>query len=374
MIHRSICVSLGCLLVMSGLVSAADEVVKVTVAPAKIEGATQQITLPASLEPLERTSIYGKVTGYLAERPVDIGSRVKAGQVIAKIAVPEMEQQVKLAEAKVVAAKAAVTKAAAYAAVKKVTHDRLAELYKVEKGAVAQLEVEVAAADYTAARAEAEAAKANVEVAVAEVNSLKAMLDYAVIHAPFDGVITQRQMDIGALITAGATTKPIFEVAQTNVLRLTFDVPERLLSSLSQGQKVKFGVEAMPGGSFSGALSRSAGQVDPRTRTMRAEVDVKNDDGKLAPGMYGTVKFGVADLKNTVVVPATAVRSSGGSAAVFVVDNGVAKKTPVMVLIDDGKETAVSGAVAVGAQVVTAGPADLADGARVEARVAEAAK
>lgn len=339
----------------------------VAVAAPRTAGITGEIALPASLEPFERVSLYGKLTGFLTDLSVDVGDAVKTGQVVAKISIPEMERQLQVCQAQIAAAKAEVAKAQANVNLKKVKHDRLAQLYKTEQGAVAELDVEIAAAEHKAAEAEMGVAQSRIASAQADSEQIKTMMGYRTIAAPFDGVITQRWLDNGSLVQA-AGPKAIVEVMRVSKLRMGFDMPERIIACLNPQQKLRYTIEAIPGKSWEGALARTTGSLRSDSRTLRGQIDVDNASGWLYPGQYGTVRVPLASLKNVAAVPAPAVRSAAGQASVLSVVEGRIKRVPVIVLIDDGKEAVVSGELSAQIPVITAGPGDMAEGQPVQIR------
>jgi RND family efflux transporter MFP subunit len=380
--------------------------VTVTVAQARSVDVSHEVVLPGQLEPFERVMVFAKVTGYIAEISVDIGGRVKKDQVLVRLSVPEMEPQLALAKANVEVSKVDVesaktavavaradvevaksnfTKATSDRDLKSVTHKRLVELQAAEKGAVSQQDIDVAEAELrtaealigvskaqataaesrvTAAQSRVKAAEAGVVAAEAEVARLQTMLDYATIHAPFDGTVTRRLLDTGALVGA-ANGKPILELVRDGRLRLAFDVPERLLSCLSSSQAVTYSLEAIPFKAFEGAVARKSGTVSAQTRSMRLEVDADNAAGQLAPGMYAKVRLPCSKMQNVMAVPLSAVRSSRGETAVFSMEGGQVKRHPVIVVVDDGKDMVVCGDITGQTLVVTKSSAPLKDGERV---------
>ena len=339
----------------------------VSVAAPRTGNLIGEIALPANFEPYDRVALYAKLTGYLTDLVLDVGDSVKAGQVVAKISIPEMNSQLQLAQAQIEAAKAEVARAQANVNLKKIRHDRLAQLYKAEQGAVAELDVEIAAAEHKASEAELGVAKSKIQMAQAESEQIKTMMGYTTITAPFEGVITQRWLDNGALVQA-AGPKAIVEVMRVSRLRLGFDMPERIIACLNPQQKLRYTVEAMPGKSWEGTLARNTGSVRSDNRSLRGQIDVDNADGRLFPGLYATVRVPLGALKNTAVVPAAAVRSTAGQAAVLTIVEGKIKRVPIIVLIDDGKEAVISGDLTAQSSIVTAGPGDLAEGQPVQIR------
>jgi RND family efflux transporter MFP subunit len=345
--------------------AAAAPVPLVVVASPRATNLAGEISLPATFAPFERVSLHAKLTGYLTDLSADVGDRVKAGQTIARVSIPEMAGQLAVSESRVAAAMAETAKSQANVNLKRVRHDRLAQLLKAEQGAVAELDVEIAAAEHKSAEAELGVARSQVAMAQAELEQLRSMMGYLTIAAPFDGVITQRWQDNGSLVQA-AGGKAIFEVMRVDKLRLSFDMPERIVACLSPGQRIRYTVEAMPGRSWEATMTRTAGALRSDIRLLRGEVDVDNSDGRLMPGFYATARLPLGSLRNVAAVPASAVRSAGGQAAVLAVVDLKIKRIPVVVLMDDGKEAAVSGELTEQHLVVVSGPGDLAEGQVVQ--------
>lgn len=346
------------------------EIAKVTVVAPKQKDLKQSIKLPGNLVPEEQVSLYSKVAGFLDEIKVDEGDVVANGQILAKLSAPEMEPELALAEAKMRAAQSRIGKASASADLEAAIHQRLAKLHAVEPGAVTEEDVEEAAAKDKIAHAEVVTAEAEAGVASAEVQRLKTMLDYLIVRAPFDGTVTQRFADPGAFISAGTGAKPIVEITRVNKLRLVFDLPERLTPFVKKGTRLKFSLAALPGKLFDGAITRRTDTLAPETRSMRAEVDIDNSDGMLAPGMYASVQVPLEGLAGVNVVPASAIRTIDGKVFVLAMENGTVKKMPVETLLDDGPEVVVSGELSPEMKLISQGPASLVDGQRVEVKEA----
>ncbi len=327
---------------------------------------TQELRLAGSLDPYQRTELYAKVTGYVKEIPVDIGDRVRRGQVLAVIEVPEMEPDLAVARAEVAAAEARLRRAEADSELAVTTNRRVAAVRKQEPGAVTGQDLDAAAAAERVAAAEAASAGADLELAEAKLRRIEALLNYASITAPFSGTISRRLVDPGALVMAGDTSGgPILAVVRTDRLRLVLDIPEVAAPHVAPGTTLRFTVDALPGARFEGRLSRTAGLLRPGTRSMRAELDVDNSDGRLTPGMYATVHLELRNFANALSIPATAVRRDRGESFVLVADSGVLRKIPVSILLDDGATVVVSGALAPSSAVVVAGPISLTEGRRV---------
>jgi multidrug efflux pump subunit AcrA (membrane-fusion protein) len=258
-----------------------------------------ELTLPGNIEAITEAPILARADGYLKKRYADIGDRVKEGQLLAEITAPDLDQQVQQARAQVQQAraslrqaKAAVDQARANQALSKVTAERWAGLLK--RGAVAPQDNDVRQADYQAQTANvaameeaASAAEQNVSAAEANLNRLIQLQGYEEVRAPFAGVITLRNIDAGALITTGQTL--LFRIAQTDRLRTYLYVPETNAPQVQVGQKATLTVDEYSGREFTGVITRTSDALDPATRTLLTEVQVRNATAGLSPGMFSEV-------------------------------------------------------------------------------------
>jgi len=254
--------------------------------------AYQSLTLPGTIEAYRRSSIYARVSGYLKSWQTDIGAHVQPGQVLAEIDTPDLDQQ--LAQAR-----AALATAQANAQLAALTAQRWDIL--VKKQVVSQQAADNATSDATAKKAVADAAQANVR-------QLEAMETFKTIVAPFDGVVTKRNTDIGALINAGSGAgQELFEVSDMDTVRIYVQVPQAFTAQLHPGLKATFEVPQYPGQSFAASLVTTSNVMDVSSRSMLVELQADNSDGKLSPGTYCQVHFQVPGDPNMVRVPATAL-------------------------------------------------------------------
>lgn len=327
----------------------------------------QRVRLAGSLEPFERVALHARVTGYLEELRVDIGSRVEAGEVLARLAIPEMEAELSRSRAEIPAARARLDRARAQAELAEVTAKRLRELQASEPGAVMAQDVDVAEAERKVAQSEVAVAQADLERTRAHLAELEAMARYAEIRAPFAGVVTERHVHPGALVVAGdeSNAEPVLSIARTDRLRLTVPVPESLARECQTGLGLAFGIDTFPGRVFRARVSRVASALDPQTRMMRTEADVENDDGMLSPGMYARVDLDLGGLPKATALPASAVRGGTSAPFVFAVEEGKLRRVGVEVLKDDGATVVVSSDLAANVPVVVAGASRLEEGQRV---------
>lgn len=314
----------------------------VVATPAPVEG-EQTVELPGTLEPWEDALLYARVTGYLQSVAVDIGSEVKAGDVLATIVVPEMDAQLQSARAQLDQELAEVELAS-------MVEKRLQDLRKANKEAIPQQEV-----DNAAAKKRVEVAQA--DLARAEVKRLKTLSSFAKLRAPFDGHVTQRILHPGALVREGTTpgARPIVEVARTQPLRLVLQIPEPLVPSVAVGSELEVQLDAFPGREFEGAIARISSALDDQTRAMRAEVDFDNAEGTFHPGMYGEVYLRVRVPEGLLSIPSRAVRGQGEERYVLEARDGVLHKQAIVVASDDGRRAVVATGLSTDALVMVAG-------------------
>jgi RND family efflux transporter MFP subunit len=336
--------------------------------PAKGEPISE-LVLPGNMQPLYSAALYARATGYLQQRNVDIGSHVKAGQVLAVISSPEIDQQL-------LQAKAALGQATANAELARLTRDRNIPL-GVQR-AISQQTVDEAIQNYNAREADVAAANAGIAVAEANVTAnrasvarLEELRSFETVVAPFDGVITERNVERGDLVNSGAggSAKPLFSILQGSTLRVQVDVPQSEALGIRDGQKVSIQVRERLGREYTGVVVRTAGSVDSAARTMLTEVQVDNRDGSLLPGMYAQVKFRLPQAQTSFVVPTSAlVIDQSGMHLVTVNSAGRIHFMPVMIGRDLGTEIEIASGLRGGERLV-ASPGDLLnEGQQVEVR------
>ena len=282
--------------------------------------ADAQRGLPGNCLPLLETSLYARTNGYIQERLVDIGDRVKAGQRLAMIAAPDVDDQLVQSKADLQQAEANLNLNKANAELARTTlgRDKAAGLIAVP---AQQLDQDQAA--YDTAQASVKAAEASILVYKATVQRYADLVSFQEIKAPFDGVVTVRNYDKGALIIADSTaTLPMFHVAQIDVVRVFVNVPQTFASQIQPGQTAVVYRQEHPGTKFSGKVTRTASALDPNTRTLLTEVDVQNPDAALLPGMYLQVDFNFRRQEPSLMVPSEAVTNRADGAWVGVLDGG----------------------------------------------------
>ncbi|MBY0527892.1 MAG: efflux RND transporter periplasmic adaptor subunit [Gemmataceae bacterium] len=316
------------------------------------------IAQPGRIEAFQQTPVFARIAGFVQEVRADIGDVVESGQTIAVLSVPELDEELAQKEALVTQARAEVERAqksleAATASTRnadalverrKTAVDRLEKLAK-GKGAVepqtlddARYLLEVArtgreesAALRERAQADVRVNQAKLEVAQAGRRRLSALVDFAEIKAPFDGIVTRRNVDKGHLVQpaqGGAKAEPLFVVMQTDPVRVFVDVPELDAVWVADGTPARIRVQALPGREFEGKVTRSAWALDPRARTLRTEIDVDNPRAELRPGMYAYATIVVEHAK-TWTLPASAVLSQADQTYCYRIENGKAVRTPL---------------------------------------------
>jgi RND family efflux transporter MFP subunit len=294
----------------------------VAVAKAARQDLSQGVTLTAEFLPYQNVSVHAKVAGYVKSISVDIGDHVKAGQTLAVLEIPELNDDVKKAFAELMTAQEEVKRAQANYEDVHLATQRLMEVAKANPKLVAVQDVDTAKSKDDALASALSAAQKRVDESQANVGKMQTLLGYSSITAPFDGVITKRYADTGALVQAGTASEtqamPVVDIAEDHVLRLIFPAPESAVSAVHDGLPVEITVSSLHE-TFAGKVTRFAGKVDFSTRTMRTEVDIPNPQGKYTPGMYATVKVPLEQRKNVLAVPLQAL-SAGDNPTVLVLN------------------------------------------------------
>ena len=308
--------------------------------------AVLSITLPASVEALDQATLYAKVSGYVQWIKVDKGDRVKKGAVLAQLEVPEVDKQYQSALAAVQQAEAEEERAQAEAILKQLTYKRLADVRQSKPDVLPQQEVDTARAAYEVAQGDAKLGKAKVALARAEVGRLEALRQFAKITAPYDGVITARFVDPGALIQqgSGSAGSPVVTIASMDTVRVYVYVPEADVAYVDRGKPAMVLLNALPDKGLAGRITRFASALDPQTRTMKTEIDLANPGHRILPGMYGTAELKLAAEGEAVFVPDPSIRrDSEGRPFVFVVEHQRLRMMPVQTGLDDGSMMQVKG-------------------------------
>lgn len=294
---------------------------RVAVATAKRVAPDAERVLPGNCLPLTEISVYPRTTGYLTRWTVDIGDRVKAGQLLAKIATPEVDAQLDQARATLVQDRANVLRAKAQEFYAETQEKREKKAY--EAGSESRELYDSAIAAAGVAKATVKATEATLMVDEANIRRLETLQSFQKVTAPFDGVITARNVDPGALVQADSptTTRELFHLMRTDVVRVWVNVPQTFATAVKAGQAATVYRREDPTRTFAGAVARTADALDPNTRTLLTEVHVPNPNGDLRPGMYLQVKFTFDRNVFPVVIPAAAVVIRSRSPTVAVLDS-----------------------------------------------------
>ena len=307
---------------------------------------TRSLTLPGDLVGYYQSTLYAKVTGYLKTIPVDKGDWVKAGQVLAEIEVPELKQRLERARADM--------------EVQKVTYERLEQVWKSDPKLVARQDVDVANGKYREAKA--------------QLDELSALVEYTRIVAPFDGVITGRFADPGALIRAtggsgqntdggsSGQTNAILSEAMIDKLRVYVYAPQGVIGLIQRGTPAKLTVQDFPGRVFNGTVTRFATSLDLSTRTMLTEVDINNLQHELYPGMYANVILQLENHPDAIQLRDSAIGTGPDGSYVFLVRDGVLDRVPVVTGIRSGSSVEIVSGLKGGEKVVLAVDPGLTEG------------
>ncbi|HEX9464149.1 MAG TPA: efflux RND transporter periplasmic adaptor subunit [Alphaproteobacteria bacterium] len=339
----------------------------------------RQLDLPATLQAFNSSTLYARATGYIAKREVDIGSPVHAGDLLALIAAPDLDQQLAQAraqlaqtDASLVAARAALQQARANQDLANVTNQRYAKL--APQGYASQQEADNARltlaarnADVQNGQAAVDVADANVNAQAANVSRLEQLTSFERVTAPFDGVVSARQVEVGDLVTADASTgTPLFSVARTNVLRVQIYVPQDAVFGLKDGDTAQVLVPEMPGRIFRGTIARNANVLQAGTRTLLTEIDIDNGEGVLRAGIYGIVRLSIPRQTPEIVLPSEAVIFDHNGLSAAVDDNGIVRVRHIELAEDNGAQVVVRAGLNPGDRVIVSPPVDAADGMRVQ--------
>jgi len=341
-----------------------DLVPEVRVASVQPGGSIQIVSLPASTSAFAAANVFARASGYLAKREVDIGDRVVEGQLLAEIVAPELDHQISQAEATLGQLKAALQQAEANRQLAQVTWDRDSPL--VSKGWLTAQQGTVDTQTLKAREAAVDVAQANVVAEEAQVQVLHQQKIYQRVVAPFEGVITQRNVDVGSLVQADATSGTfMFTIMQGNVIRTQVFVPQDQAFGLQPGIEAVVHVPEIPNRTFPGKVTRIANALQPGSRTLLTEIDIPNPDGTLSPGIYCTIELHIPRKTPSFRVSADAIIFNEAGLQVAVVENGVVHLRNVTIVRDLGKEVEINSGVKGGDQVILNPAVDLSDGSKV---------
>jgi RND family efflux transporter MFP subunit len=323
-----------------------------------------QATLPGTTLGWETANIFGRASGYITKRAVDIGSRVKAGDLLVEITAPELDHQIAQAEATLVQATATLAQLEANRELARVTSDRSTML--APQGAASRQQADNDRLAYRAQQQAAIAQESTVKAQQAQLQVLRQQKIYQQVVAPFDGVVTQRNIDIGSLVQADAGGgTPLFAMVHSSVIRVQLYVPQDQAFGLMPGAVATIRVPEIPGRAFTGTVTRIADALQPGTRTLLTEIDVANDDAALRPGIYCTVELKIPRRTPSLIVPSAAVIFNQAGLQVAVVEDGTVHLRKIEVVRDMGTEVEVSAGVTAGEKVILKPRVDIMDGSHV---------
>ncbi len=358
--------------------SMADEAPNVDVATAKREGDTVAVTLPAETQPFDAASVYARATGYIADRRVDIGSRVHKGDLLVLISAPDTDAQLAQAQAQLgqmqaalLQAQSSLKQAQANSHLAKLTTFRSSTLAGEGWTARQSADSDVANAKVqtqgvATAQAGIGVAVANIRAQEATVNRLATLVGYERVVAPFDGVITARRTDVGDLVQADASGgTSMFDEENDNVLRCSVYVPQSEAIGIRDGLQATVTVPELPGQRFRARVSRSATAIDTASRSMLTEVDVPNENHHLKAGLYVLISFSVPRAHPVVTIPDAAVIFNGQGLMTATVSDGRAHLHHIVIDKDYGTMAELSSGLEGGETVIVNPPADLTDNQKV---------
>ncbi|WP_306352798.1 efflux RND transporter periplasmic adaptor subunit [Flavobacterium sp. '19STA2R22 D10 B1'] len=319
------------------------------------EKLSSELSMPAELISFQEVDLYAKVSSYVKDLKVDIGSKVTKGQLLIALEAPEISSQLAAAASRLKSQEAVYTAS-------KSNYDRLFETSKVE-GTVAKNDIDQAIARKNSDLAQYEAAKANYK----EITNVKSYLE---IRAPFDGIVTARNVNLGAFVgpSGNGSVLPLLKVQDQKKLRLAVSIPEIYTGYLAQGQEMSFTVKSVQNVVFKAVIQRMAGALDLKLRSERVEMDVLNKDNNLLPGMVAEVKLPLTAKDSAFVVPRTAVVNSAEGVFVIQVQNNETKRVMVQLgrTIEDKVE--IYGPIALNDQLVTLATEEIRDGTKIKTK------
>jgi RND family efflux transporter MFP subunit len=344
-----------------------DFVPAVLTAPVRASPATASVFWPGSTLAFNLADIFARASGYIVTRNVDIGSRVKKGDVLVEISAPEIQHQIAQAQATLAQNQATLVQSQATRDLANVTWGRDKTL--VQQGWVTLEQGDTDRLTLAADQAAVGVAEANIKAQQAQVKVLSQSQIYQTVVAPFDGHITQRNVDVGTLVQADANTgTDMFTLMNDDVLRIQLYVPQDQAFGVAPGVEAVVRVPELPGREFPGTVTRIADALQPGTRTLLTEIDVPNPDHALPAGVYCNVELKIPRKTPSLIVPAAAIVFNADGLSVMVVEDGVARVRRVTESRDFGTTVELSAGVKDGDQVILNPPVDLTDGHKVTVR------
>jgi RND family efflux transporter MFP subunit len=345
------------------------------------------LELPCDLVAMIESPILARVEGYISKRAVEIGSRVKKGDLMVELETPELDQQIRQAQAAVSQARAAwkqtqaqIGQVRAELSLAKITTERWKKLnaegvISIQDADEKQAQFDVKIAELEAAQATAASSQEAVRASEANLNRLEELKSFARMTAPFDGIVTYRNPDVGTLISAGASGKEIFRVADISTIRAFVSIPQSHVPIITPGLAARLSVDDIPGREWQAPVSNIAYALDPSSRTMLAVIKVRNPDYALKPGMYSRAKFALPTQAKSLLLPGDAIIGRGDGSYVAIVNQmGRVHYQKVTVSRDFGAKVAVIAGVTADDIVILSPSDDVREGTKVETRAAVAAR
>jgi RND family efflux transporter MFP subunit len=350
-----------------------DFVPTVRTAAIRASESVRSATWPGTTEAFAQANLYARASGYIAKRTVDIGSPVKAGDLLVEIAAPEIDHQIAQAEGTLTQLRASLQQSQATRDLAQVTWDRDSKL--VQKGWFTEQQGDNDRLTLKARDAAVAVASANIVAQEALLRVLNQQKTYLSVVAPFDGVITQRNIDVGSLVQADAASGTfLFQIMHSDVIRIQLYVPQDDAFGVTPGTAAVVRVPEMPGREFPGTVTRIADALQPGSRTLLTEIDVPNPDHALTPGVYCMVELKIPRKAPSLIVPSEAIIFNREGLSVAVVEGGVAHIRKIGLVRDLGTSVEVNAGVSAGDQVILSPQVDLTDGRKVATRTTPPAK
>jgi RND family efflux transporter MFP subunit len=344
-----------------------DHVPSVRTATIKASEGVRSVIWPGTTEAFAQANLYARASGYISKRTVDIGSKVKAGDLLVEIKAPEVEHQIAQAEGTLAQLRASLLQAQANRDLAQVTWDRDSKL--VKEGWATQQQGDTDRLTLQARDAAVAVASANIVAQEAQLRVLNQTKTYQSVVAPFDGVITQRNIDVGSLVQADASSGTfLFALMHNDVIRIQLYVPQDDAFGVEPGTQAIVRVPEMPGREFKGTVTRIAEALQPGSRTLLTEIDVPNPDHALSSGVYCRVELKIPRKTPSLIVPSEAIIFNRDGLSVAVVEDGVARLRNITSVRDLGTSVEVSAGVKSGDRVILNPQVELADGAKVALR------
>lgn len=343
---------------------------RVQVQKAEKSAAMVDVRLPADASAWQQTAIFPQANGYLVKQLVDIGDHVKSGQLLAVISQPDVDAQLAAAKANVAQAEATLGRMQDNYALAQATLTRYEGFFKA--GGITQQQLDQYRSSFTQAKADLNGAQANLQSANANVVRLTALTSYENVTAPFAGTMTARNYNLGALMSASNTApgKELFDIADTSVLRVFVDVDQVYVTSAKVGDAAAVEVRNFPGREFPGTITRMAGALDPNTRKMRYEIDVKNPDNLLYPGMYAQADLKIKQANPSVLVPTSALIFDAVGTRLWITEGDIAHVRKVTVGRDFGTNIEITTGLTGDEMIITNPGEQLIDGSKVDVAAA----